>query len=585
MALVFDIETNGFLESVTTIHCLVIKDTETGEVRKYTQHSEPVAENVADGLHYLIEHQEKTLVGHNVIKYDIPVIKKLYAWFSPKEECVCDTLVLSRLIFSDLRDKDGAHIEQGLLPSKLCGSHSLKAWGFRLGVLKGDFGGEQDSWDTFTPEMLEYCAQDVEVTHTFYDKLMGLEYSKDAIELEHRVAWICSKMEQNGWAFDVQKASELYAILAAKRAEILKDMQETFEPLVYERYSEKTGKRLKDKVVEFNPASRQQIAERLTTKYGWKPKDFTPAGQPKVDEEILSRLEYPEAKKLAEYFLIEKRIGQVAEGEQGWLKLERNGIIHGSINTNGACTGRATHQRPNVAQVPSVRALWGKECRSFFTVRPGLQMVGSDLSGLELRCLGHFLSRWDDGAYVQELLNGDIHTATQKAAGLETRDQAKTLAYATLYGAGFAKIGSIVGGSAADGKAILDRWMKAMPALKQLKEAVSKASKRGYLIGLDGRRLSIRSEHAALNTLLQSAGALISKQWLVEQRKELESRGIDYKLLGWVHDEVIIETHPELSEEVGIICVDSAAKAGEFFDFRCPIGAEYKIGMSWADVH
>lgn len=589
MALLFDIETNGFLENCTTIHCLVIKDSETGEVRKYVQLPIPDAGTIEEGLHYLMDNQEKTISGHNVIKFDIPVIKKLYPWFEIKEENVVDTLVLSRLIFSDLRERDGAYIEQGKLPGKLWGSHSLKAWGYRLGILKGEFGGEQNSWEVFTVEMLLYCIQDVEVTKAFYDRLVEMDYSKDAIELEHKTAWICSKMEQNGWAFDVQKASELYAILAAKRAEILQEMQETFEPIIIERVSEKTGKPLKPKIIEFNPASRQQIADRLTTKYGWKPKDFTPAGQPKVDEEILSKLDYPEAKKLAEYFLLEKRIGQIAEGDQAWLKLERGGVIHGSINTNGAVTGRCTHQAPNLAQVPSVRSLYGKECRSLFGVRQGFSLVGADLSGLELRCLAHFMARWDEGEYGNEVLNGDVHTKNQLAAGLPTRDNAKTFIYGFLYGAGDAKIGSIVGKNATVGKTLKEAFLAATPALKNLRDAVQKASTRGYLIGLDGRRLAVRSAHAALNTLLQSAGALVSKQWLIETYNEALRRGWkygeDFELKGYIHDELQWEVRDELSDAFGKMACESATRAGEHFDFRCRIDAEFKVGKTWYDTH
>ena len=194
----------------------------------------------------------------------------------------------------------------------------------------------------FTPEMLEYCVQDVEVTHALYTQLSSIEYSQDAIKGEHEVAWIASLMEQSGWPFDTLGAVKLYSTLSAKRENIRQTMMDTFEPLVIERISEKTGKKLKDKVIVFNPGSRDQIAQRLTMKYGWEPKEFTPAGKPKIDEDVLKALDYPEAQVLAEYFLLEKRIGQLAEGEQAWLKAERNGRIHGSINTNGAVTGRCT---------------------------------------------------------------------------------------------------------------------------------------------------------------------------------------------------------------------------------------------------
>lgn len=593
MALIFDIETDGFLEEATKIHCLVIKDTRDGHIIKYAPgHSE-----IKDGLEWLMHPSVKHIVGHNACKFDLPVIQKLYPWFIVDQSKVLDTLVLSRLIYSDLREKDGANIERGLLPTKLWASHSLKAWGYRLGLLKGEYGEQENAWETFTPEMLEYCAQDVEVTHKLYELMLNANYSQQAIELEHKVAFICARMERSGWPFDKEKAVDLLAVLTEKKSIIQKQMEETFEPLVEERWSEKTGKRLKDKVTPFNPGSRQQIADRLVSKYGWKPTEFTPAGQVKIDEDVLKKLEYPEAKVLAEYFLLDKRIAQLYEGEQAWLKLEKNGIIHGSINTNGAVTGRATHQSPNLAQVPAVRSPYGKECRSLFTVRPGFSMVGCDLSGLELRCLAHFMHKWDDGAYGHTVINGkqsegtDIHTVNQKAAGLPTRDGAKTFIYAYLYGAGDGKIGSIVGGSAKDGKKLKEQFLAATPALANLRAAVGKAAKRGYLIGLDGRRLHVRSEHAALNTLLQSAGALISKQWLIEVDLWATEKGLkyghdgDWTMLGWIHDEIQFAVKEQLAEEFGQAVVDCARKAGEFFKFNLPIGAEFSVGKNWAETH
>lgn len=584
MALIFDIETNGFLNVVTTIHCLVIKDTVTGEVSSYTQG------DLKEGFERLM-HTNDLISGHNVIKFDIPVIQKLYPWFTVDQSKVVDTLVLSRLIFSDLRERDGALIEHGTLPGKLWGSHSLKAWGYRLGILKGEYGAQENAWEVLTPEMLEYCIQDSEVTRQLLAKFDSLIYSKQSIDLEHQVAWICAQMERNGWPFDVQAAAKLYTELVEKRTAILTQMRETFEPLVTERISEKTGKRLKDKVVEFNPGSRQHIADRLKTKYGWKPKDFTPSGQAKVDEDVLKALDYPEAQVLAEYFLVEKRIGQIAEGDQAWLKLETNGKVHGSINTNGAVTGRATHNSPNLAQVPGVRSPYGEQCRSFFKVLPGFKQVGADLSGLELRCLAHFMARWDEGEYGHELLNGDIHTKNQLAAGLPTRDNAKTFIYGFLYGAGDAKIGSIVGKGSKEGKILKEKFLNGVPALKNLRNAVTKAAERGYLLGLDGRRIPIRSAHAALNSLLQGAGALIAKQWAVEFIEEATRRGwkqgwdADYCLLGWLHDEWQAAVKEDIAEEFGQMMVECATRAGEHFKFKIKIDAEYKVGNNWAECH
>lgn len=606
MALIFDIETNGFLENVTKIHCLVIRDTEHDSSDTYTEGM------IKHGLERLMESKD-VLVGHNIIKYDIPVIQKLYPWFKINEELVEDTLVLSRLIFSNLKELDAVLVDRNIpavyqngklikeavvvFPTKLWGSHSLKAWGYRLGLLKGTYGEQEDAWDEFTPEMLEYCVQDVEVTRVLYNKLQSYNYPWMSNEIEHKTAHICARMERSGWKFDKKAAAELYVTLVAVKDEILKEMMDTFEPIVEERWSEKTGKRLKDKVTIFNPGSRPQIADRLIKKYGWKPNEYTPAGQVKIDEDILKGLDYPEAKTLAKYFLVDKRISQLAEGDQAWLKLERDGYIHGSINTNGAVTGRATHQAPNMAQVPAVRSPYGKQCRGLFTVPRGFSMVGADLSGLELRCLAHFMHRWDGGTYGETVINGkqddgtDIHSVNQRAAGLPTRDDAKTFIYGFLYGAGDAKIGTIVGGSSKDGKRLKEQFLASTPALANLRKAVSTASKRGYLIGLDGRKLHVRSEHSALNVLLQSAGALISKQWLIEVDLWATKRGLkygydgDWTMLGWIHDEIQFAVKEDLAEEFGQAVVDCARKAGEFFKFNLPIGAEFKVGMNWAETH
>lgn len=627
----FDIETDGFLDKATRIHCLVVKDVETGIVWRYYHDPQGHDHSIEDGLYALMKVQERGeyLCGLNVIKFDIPVIQKLYPWFKINERLVLDLLVLSRLIFTDMGDRDNRlmslnkkrEVEHRLLPAtfdengdedppqyeevliqeeftrfpgKLWGRHSLKAWGWRLGILKGTYAEdseEEDAWAVFTPEMLDYCVQDVEVTHVLYTHLTSSEYSPDAIELEHLIAWICARMERSGWPFNVPEAAKLYAQLVLERDKIRVEMLETFKPVVIERWSTKTGKRLKDKVIEFNPGSRQQIAERLVAKYGWKPTEYTESGQVKVDEDILKKLDYPEAKLLANYFLLDKRIGQIAEGDQAWLKCERNGHIHGSVNTNGAVTGRCTHAAPNLAQVPSVQAVWGVECRRLFTVRPGFRMVGADLSGLELRCLAHFMSKWDGGEYANEVLNGDVHTKNQIAAGLPSRANAKTFIYAYLYGAGDEKIGSIVGKGRKHGRMLKERFLEQTPALKKLKKAVSQAAKRGHLMGIDGRRLHIRSEHAALNTLLQSAGALISKRWVIEVFIEAEKRGYrygwdgDFTMLGYVHDEAQMAVRDGLHEEFGQMMVDCAVRAGTFFKFKCPIAAEYKVGMNWFDTH
>jgi DNA polymerase I-like protein with 3'-5' exonuclease and polymerase domains len=615
--LIFDLESDGLLDTVTKIHCLVIKDKETGEYFRYASR-QILGRNIHGTIEQGIEHLMEcdVLVGHNVVSYDIPVIQKLYPWFSIDTSKVRDTLVMGRLIYSHIKDSDTALLKKGKLPGRLFGSHSLEAYGYRLGLMKGEYVDEFKErmgeayvpgmeWWELSVEMFDYNDQDVVVTDALYDKLVAKSYSEQAIELEHNVAWIMAQQMRNGFEFNEQKAGALYAKLAQRRLELeqeLKDFFGSWQVRLPDFIPKRDNKKLgyvagvpveKWKTVDFNPASRDHIADRLTNLYGWTPSVFTEGGKPKVDETVLAGLTYPPCKVLTEYLLVAKRISQLAEGDQAWLKLVKKGKIHGSINPNGAVTGRATHAFPNIAQVPSSASPYGHECRELFGIPVGWSnLVGADASGLELRCLAHFMARYDGGEYGNVLLNGDIHTANQQAAGLPTRNNAKTFIYAFLYGAGDEKIGSIVNGDAVQGKKLKKKFLKSLPALGKLVDAVKAASKRGYLVGLDGRQLHVRSSHAALNTLLQSAGALVCKQWLVILERDLQQSGLrhgwngDYCFCAWVHDEAQIAARtPEIAEVIARLATEAVTKAGEYFNFRCPLAGEAKIGLNWSQTH
>jgi DNA polymerase I len=454
--------------------------------------------------------------------------------------------------------------------------------------------------------MQAYCEQDVRVTVALYRHISAEEYSSEALNLEHEFATVITMQERHGFGFDEAAAVNLYQNLVKRRLELASEMASSFPPkTVREVFIPKVNntKRgyvkgepfTKTHIVEFNASSRQMIAERLI-EMGWKPVEFTPSGQPKVDETILSKLPYPEAKLLAEHFLVEKRIGQIAEGDQAWLKLVNAGRIHGRVNTNGAVTGRCTHSNPNVAQVPRVGSPYGAECRSLFSARAGYSLVGADLAGLELRCLAHFMAYWDGGAYGRVVLEGDIHTVNQQAAGLPTRNDAKTFIYAFLYGAGPVKIGSIVAPNASEdeqrsvGSRLQRSFLKKTPALAKLREFVQhRVKEKGYLLGLDGRRLHIRSPHAALNTLLQSAGALIAKKATVLAYQKLLASGYkwgkDFAMVAHVHDEMQFEVRKGLEDIVGNMVVQAMRDAGTHFKFHCPIDGEYKIGSNWKETH
>lgn len=591
--LLFDLESNGLLPELTTIHTMTVYDYSTDTFTRYDK------EKVREGVNLLAE--ADVVIGHNAIAFDVPAIKKLYPWFSPKK--VLDTLVWARLVYADIKDHDFRLSAKGILPKSLIGSHSLKAYGYRLGVLKGVFA-ENTDWQEWSPEMSAYCEQDVRVTKKLYEKLLSKNTNEEAIKLEHQVAHIIQRQVQRGFCFDEEKAQALYVKLLKRKEELTRELQQVFPPwfvpngkvVIPKRGNKKKGvvagcPYQKIKLTEFNPGSRTQIIHVLKKRYGWEPTEFTEKGQPKVDDDVLSALPWPEAKLLTEYLTVDKRLGQLAEGNKAWLKMvASDGRIHGDVITNGAVTGRMTHNNPNVAQVPAVRASYGKECRELFKASPGFKLVGCDASGLELRCLAHYMARYDSGEYAKTLIEGDIHTANQKAAGLPTRDNAKTFIYGFLYGAGDAKIGEIVGKGAGVGRKLKQKFLQQTPALAKLKIAVEKVAKeRGYLIGLDGRHLKIRSQHAALNTLLQSAGALIMKKALVILDEDLQKEefipGVHYEFVANVHDEWQIEALPDHADVVGKTAQRAIRKAGECFNFRCPLDGEYSIGDNWAETH
>ena len=505
--------------------------------------------------------KDKQVCAHNLIGFDAKVLREVWGISIPLNKAV-DTLVMSRLYDPNVE-----------------GGHSLKAWGKRLGFDKMDFDVE-DFDGGLTEEMLDYCTRDVEVLERLHKHLvheMG-EGWEQSLALEHEVAMHMARQERTGFKLDVEKASKLLAELRNRMVDIEMQMQRIFPPIVTERWSEKTGKRLKDHVEEFNVGSRQQIAKRLES-LGVKFTERTEKGQVIVNEKVLDGIDLPEAKLINEYLMLQKRVGLV----DAWLdRADADGRVHGRVISNGAVTGRMTHQNPNLGQVPSVNSPYGKECRSCWTVDEGNVLVGTDLSGIELRCLAHYMQ---DDNYTKELLDGDIHTANQNAAGLETRAQAKTFIYALLYGAGAAKIGAIAGGNAKKGQELIDKFMGNTPKLQQLLLKVQRIASKGYVPALDGRKIRIRSEHAALNSLLQSCGAIIAKQWCVEAHRMLRRRNIPVKQVAFVHDEIQMEVPAKYGQTVADIMTRASIKAGNVLGFRIPAESESKIGKTWLDTH
>jgi DNA polymerase I len=570
MKLIFDIEADNLLDDVTQVWCIVTRDVDTNEVYAF----DPTC--IEDGLIHLAS--AEMLIGHNIIEYDLAVLKKLYGFEVEDGQQILDTLVYSRTIWPDIREVDIKLHKQDKMPLALIGRQSLKAWGYRLGELKGDFGSDIESFGAFSQEMLDYCVQDTMVNYKLYLKILQKNFSKEALDLETEIHTLLIEQQERGFDFDVKAAQSLYSNLAERKQQIENELQQVFEPTVIEM-------KTKTKTIPFNPASRQQIADRLMKK-GWKPKAHTNSGDPKVDEEVLSNIDMPEAKLLTEYLLLNKRVGQIATGKQAWLKMEKDGKLHGRVNHMGAVTSRCTHSNPNMAQVPSVGAPFGTECRSLFHAPSGYSLLGADASGLELRCLAHYMAAYDDGSYAHEVVNGDVHTINQEAAGLPTRSNAKTFIYGFLYGAGDEKIGKIINKGAKEGKSIKNKFLKKLPALKYLKDAVANAAdERGWVKGLDGRAIPVRHSHASLNTLLQSCGAIICKTWYVFIARAIKEANLDAQIVAFIHDEVQLVVKEGQEDATGKLIQLCMEEVQRHFKFRCKLDSEYKYGRNWADTH
>jgi len=601
--LVFDIETDGL--DATKIWCIVAQDVDTKVIYTYGPDQLQEGYNLLDSA--------DSLVGHNIIGFDIPVVQRLMNKpdFS-KDKKIIDTLVLSRL-FNPVRD----------------GGHSLNQWGHTLGFNKLDF----KEFDAYTAEMLDYCVRDVELNTAVYFELreQSRGFSPLSVDIEHQVAAIMKDQEARGFFFDGPKAEMLLAQIRERMTALDRETREVFLPKIvklklYPRYTstgaiskiadreeayilkqkfdtmveaEKySGVRLTEEeyalfseknyavplhitrttTIDLNLSSRKQIGEYLID-FGWKPDEHTVTGRPVVNEKTLSKIKnIPQAELIKEFFLLQKREGQI----KSWLeKVEDDSRVHGYVIPNGTITGRMTHRDPNMAQVPSLKSEYGEECRSCWTVPKGCKLVGIDASGLELRMLAHYMN---DEAYTNEILNGDIHTTNQKLAGLKSRDQAKTFIYALLYGAGDEKLGSVAGGGRRTGENLRRSFFDNLPSFTTLRHKVIRATeKKGFLKGLDGRKLTVRSEHSALNTLLQGAGAIMMKQALVILNKKIAH--LDAHFVANVHDEWQIEVRQDQAEEVGRLGVEAIVEAGKVLKLNCPLDGEYKVGDSWSETH
>ena len=543
MKAVVDIETDAI--DATKIHCIVARSADTGETRHW----------IGDQCREFGEWSKKidTFIMHNGISFDAPLLNK-FTGSDIKVNQIDDTLIKSQL-YNPIRD----------------GGHSLEAWGNFLGHKKGDY----HDFSHFNQEMLKYCYIDTAVTMETYKYLQeeGKKFSEKSYDLEREVRSIVDKQQKNGFAFNIMKGMTLEAKLMDELHSLEEKAHDMFPPTIVEL-------KTKTKEIPFNIASRKQIADRLMKK-GWKPTKKTDKGNIIVNEAVLDTIDMPEAKMFSRYFLLQKRTGLLKAWIQACSEQER---VHGRVMTLKTITGRMAHHGPNMAQVPAVYSPYGKECRELWTVSntDTHQLVGTDASGLELRCLAHYMN---DAKFTNEVLTGDVHTANMKAAGLSNRDQAKTFIYAFLYGAGPAKIGSVVGGNSSDGQKLIGKFLKNMPALNKLRKDIGAVASKGLIRGLDGRMLHIRHEHAALNTLLQGAGAVVCKRWLVEMDRMIWEHGLDAKLVASVHDEYQFEVAKPDIESFTKITKEAMYTTQKILDFKCDLDSDFKVGNNWAETH
>ena len=593
MRLLFDIETNGLpRQGMSCIHCIVVKDLDNGEVYRFNDTGS--AQSITEGINLLAE--ADVLVGHNIVGFDIPAIQEFYPFFLPKAKTY-DTLILSRMFFPDILSRDYRKKPIGM-PGKLYGRHSLESWGYRLGDYKGEFGKTTD-WSDWSKEMEDYCEQDVHVCMTLFELFTSkLDKFNDSIRLEHDLAHIMALQESTGWPFDVDKAQQLESVLRTEMDQLADKMRETFPyvdggQMIPKRPNSTRGY-IKDapftKLTEFNPTSRHHIAWAFMTWRGWRPEQFTDKGAPKIDEGVLQSIDTEEARTFGRILELQKALGQLSDGPNAWLKMvTKDGRIHHTcqLATN---TGRNAHSRPNLGQTSS-----DPRCRQLFGPGKGMRQVGADASGLELRMLGHYLAYYDGGAFADVVVNGDIHQQNADRVGCSRKD-VKTLTYAFIYGASDKKIGTSLDKSLDDARAarlgadIRKKFLEAIPGLDQLLKAVDGRARSDVLKGLDGRPIRLQGKkHAALNYLLQSAGAIVCKRWNVIAFEQLQKLGytwgIDYQWLGWIHDEIQLAVQPNFVNDAKFQLEWSIVQAGEYYQLRVPLASEAKEGASWADCH
>jgi len=617
MKLVFDIESNGLLPTISTVWMIIARDIQTDQEYIFCDHS-----SKGQPLNKFSEllDQATELWGHNIVGYDLPALYKIFKWKPKANTIVYDTMVMSMVL------------DYKRFPS---GRHRLEDWGEYLGFPKGN----HSEWDKYSETMLEYCRVDVQINKMIINVLKQemlknketnskFEYLKLSLRNEHKVFEYCAKSSEHGWLIDVEKAKLLLKDMEVKLSEI-EDYINPLLPLEVKaldkepkkpkwikngNYDSHTARYfgvdpsngISDRIVE-GPYSRIEFikpdigsldsVKALLYSLGWVPIEWNYKKEgrqfiktaPKLTTESLLPLG-PIGEAIDKYYTVRSRHSLLT----GWLQaLDSNNRLHGDIFAIGTPTGRARHS--TLVNVPSGDSMYGHEIRSLFITKPGYKIVGADSAGNQMRGLLHYLK---NDEFTDLVINGDVHTKNAKvlsdAAGIEvTRKQAKTFLYAYLYGAGGDKLSTYIWGKvdSEKGKKVKSKFSRSIPGLYELNEKLNKRYKeseakygKAWVPGLDGRRVYIDSMHKSLNYLIQACEAVTCKAAMVYAMEKLDAEGIPWYPLTWQHDEIQVEVPEEYAERAGIICAEGYKEAPKMFNVMIMDG-ESKIGNNWNETH
>lgn len=574
---VADLEADGLLDTATRVWCGVFKDRTTKEVFKFGPNQ------IKDMLSFMDTCAE--LQMHNGIGYDFPLLRKLYGYEYKGK--VIDTLVLSRLL-------NPKRTLPYSCPNKRIGPHSVEAWGYRVGRGKP----EHEDWSQFSEEMLHRCSEDVEIQFMIYDKLMEEASNGDwekAIPLTMRLFELLQRQEEYGWLVDVEymhkcvqtldrwidridRALESRLPNVLEVEEVKKDGEYNYlkKPFLKSgKYSESVNRWLGD--LPFGPSSvtvcgpftrvsfrpvnlnSNEETKNYLLSLGWEPKEWN-------TDDTGARTS-PKMSKDDPFVGIDSGIGRLVAKRvqcrhrrssiEGLLGIVRPDGRIASVVKTLADTSRAIHS--GIVNIPQVKSFFGKQMRKIFTCKEGWVLVGTDSDADQIRKLA---GRMNDPAYTEAVVNGDkdkktdIHSVNQRAAGLPERDLAKTFFYGLLFGAGDAKVGKIVKGTAEDGRRLKSKFLEGLPALKDLIEKLTSewratAKKRynpqwnkieyydGYIRGLDGRPIKVPFEHQSLVYLLQGDEAIAMSAAYVYFHHRMDKLGykwgVDYGTVCWYH--------------------------------------------------